>query len=135
MLSIACQPPKALRWFKACALGYVHIDIAEVWTEQGRLYLFLAIDRVTKFAFAELHQRATRPGRCEVPSSARRACPLCRPHGLTDNGFQFTAPHGSWSVREIRQLPAAGQCFRAHAFDSACAQLGIVHRLTKFNHS
>lgn len=29
---------------------------------------------------------------------------------------------------------ATGQRFRAHAFDFACAQLAIDHRLTKFNH-
>src|SRR6266496_399762 len=53
---------------------------------------------------------------------------------LTDNGFQFTAPRGGWSVGEIQQLLAARQPFRAHAFDSACAQHGIDHRLTKSNH-
>src|SRR5262249_24815989 len=53
---------------------------------------------------------------------------------LTDNGFHFTAPHGSWSVAEIRAMLARHQPFRAHAFDLACAQLGIEHRLTKFNH-
>ena len=32
------------RRFKAYPLGYFHIDIAEVRTEQGKLYLFVAID-------------------------------------------------------------------------------------------
>src|SRR4051795_7112565 len=41
--------------FKAYPLGYFHIDIAEVHTAQGRLYLFVSIDRTTKFAFVELH--------------------------------------------------------------------------------
>src|SRR5712692_583141 len=45
--------------FRSYPLGYVHIDFAEVWTQAGRLYLFVAIDRVSKFAFAELHERAT----------------------------------------------------------------------------
>src|SRR6187551_3251088 len=40
--------------FKAYPVGYVHIDFAEVWTQAGKLYLFVAIDRVSKFAFAEL---------------------------------------------------------------------------------
>jgi transposase InsO family protein len=53
---------------------------------------------------------------------------------LTDNGFQFTAPHGGWNVSEIQQMLARQQLFRAHAFDLACAQHGIDHRLTKFNH-
>src|ERR1700760_3880739 len=46
--------------FKTYPLGYVHIDIAEVSTAEGKLYMFVAIDRVSKFAFAELHERATR---------------------------------------------------------------------------
>ena len=46
--------------FKRYPLGYFHIDIAEVHTEEGRLYLLVAIDRTSKFAFAELHEKATR---------------------------------------------------------------------------
>ena len=45
------------RKFKTYPLGYFHIDIAEVQTAQGRLYLLVAIDRVTKFAFVELHEK------------------------------------------------------------------------------
>jgi hypothetical protein len=48
------------RKFKAYPIGYFHIDIAEVRTEQGKLYLFVAIDRTSKFAFVELHEKATR---------------------------------------------------------------------------
>ena len=50
--------PKRKR-FKAYPLGYFHIDIAEVRTEEGKLHLFVAIDRTSKFAFVELHERAT----------------------------------------------------------------------------
>lgn len=46
--------------FKAYPLGYFHIDIAEVPTEQGKLYLLVAIDRITKFVFVEWHEKATR---------------------------------------------------------------------------
>jgi transposase-like protein len=47
------------RKFKTYPVGYFHIDIAEVRTQQGRLYLFVAIDRASKFAFVELHEKAT----------------------------------------------------------------------------
>src|SRR5271155_2741678 len=47
------------RKFKAYPLGYFHIDIAEVRTAEGKLYLFIAIDRTSKFAFTELHVKAT----------------------------------------------------------------------------
>src|SRR5215203_5330136 len=46
--------------FKRYPIGFFHIDIAEVRTEQGKLYLFVAIDRTSKFAFVELHEKVTR---------------------------------------------------------------------------
>src|SRR6202140_3666985 len=46
------------RKFKAYPIGYFHIDIAEVRTEEGKLYLFVAIDRTSKFAFVALHEKA-----------------------------------------------------------------------------
>src|SRR5215210_2104764 len=42
------------RKFKAYPIGYFHIDIAEVRTEEGRLYLLVAIYRTSKFAFVQL---------------------------------------------------------------------------------
>ncbi len=48
------------RKFKTYPIGYFHIDIAEVRTEQGKLYLFVGIDRTSKLAFVELHEKATR---------------------------------------------------------------------------
>src|SRR5512147_312384 len=47
------------RKFKRYPIGYFHIDIAEVRTEEGKLYLLVAIDRTSKFAFAQLHEAAT----------------------------------------------------------------------------
>jgi transposase InsO family protein len=120
--------------FKAYPLGYIHIDFAEVWTDEGKLYLFVAIDRVSKFAFAELHERATRRTAADFLRRLIAHVPYTIHTVLTDNGFQFTAPHGGWTVAELQQLLASHQRFRAHAFDLACAQHGIDHRLTKFNH-
>ena len=50
--------PKRSR-FKSYPIGYFHIDVAEVHTEEGRLYLFVVIDRTSKFAFVQLHEKAT----------------------------------------------------------------------------
>lgn len=44
--------------FKRYPIGYFHIDIAEVRTAEGKLHLFVAIDRTSKFAYAELHEKA-----------------------------------------------------------------------------
>src|SRR6185369_10056830 len=45
--------------FKSYPIGYFHIDIAEVRTEEGKRYLFVAVDRTSKYAFARLMQKAT----------------------------------------------------------------------------
>lgn len=47
------------RKFKACPIVNFHIDIAEVRTAQGKLHLFVASDRTSKFACIELHEKAT----------------------------------------------------------------------------
>ncbi len=49
----------AKKRFKSYPIGFFHIDIAEVRTEQGKLHMFVAIDRTSKFAYVELHERAT----------------------------------------------------------------------------
>src|SRR4028119_352484 len=48
--------------FAAYPIGYFHVDIAEVSTEQGKLRLFVAIDRTSKFAFARLVESAGKMG-------------------------------------------------------------------------
>ena len=55
----------AKKKFAQYPIGYFHIDIAEVSTEQGRLYLFVAIDRTSKFTYAELHPDQTRDRACQ----------------------------------------------------------------------
>ncbi len=55
---ITAEKPAKKR-FKSYPIGY-HIDIAEVQTAEGKLYLFVAIDRTSKFAFTELHVSANK---------------------------------------------------------------------------
>jgi transposase InsO family protein len=128
------EGPRVRRKFHNYPIGYIHIDLAEVWTDEGKLYLFVAIDRVSKFAVAELHERATPRIAADFLRWLIERVPYMIHTVLTDNGFQFTPPHGSWTVAEIQQRLAAHQPFRAHAFDFASAQLRIEHRLTKFKH-
>ena len=49
--------PKRQR-FKRYPIGYFHIDIAEVQTAEGKLYMFVGIDRTSKFAVTQLVQKA-----------------------------------------------------------------------------
>ena len=126
--------PKRKR-FKAYPLGYFHIDIAEVRTEEGKLHLFVAIDRTSKFAFVELHEKATTGVSGEFLRRLIEAVPYRVHTVLTDNGIQFTTPGaGGSAVPEIRDAMARGEPFRAHAFEYACAKASIDHRTTKPKH-
>lgn len=53
--------------FKKYPLGYFHINIAEVRTGEGKLYLFVAVDRTFKFAFAQLHDKAGKVVAAQFP--------------------------------------------------------------------
>jgi transposase InsO family protein len=123
------------RKFRAYPIGYFHIDIAEVRTAEGRLYLFVAIDRTSKYAFTELHAKATTRTAADFLRALIQAVPYKIHTVLTDNGTHFTDPAGgTWSPVEIRQMIERKELFRAHAFEYACALTNIDHRLTKPKH-
>lgn len=112
--------------FKTYPIGYFHIDIAEVRTEEGKLHMFVAIDRISKFAFVELHDRATRAIASQFLRNLVDAVPYQIHTVLTDNGVQFCHP------RRYRDGPTA--TMMGHQFDRVCAENSIEHRLTKPNH-
>jgi Integrase core domain len=125
----------ARKAFKAYPIGYFHIDIAEVRTEEGKLHLFVAIDRTSKFAFAQLHEKATRSIAADFLQALIAAAPYKVHTVLTDNGTHFTTPgNESSAAPDIKLALERGERFRAHAFELACAQNGIDHRLTKPKH-
>ena len=62
-------------------IGYCHIDIAEVATEEGKLRLFVAIDRTCKFAYVELYDKFLRNLITAIPYKIHTI--------VTDNGIQF----------------------------------------------
>ncbi len=121
--------------FKRYPIGFFHIDLAEVRSEQGRLYLLVAIDRTSKFAFVELHERVTRRVAGDFLRHLAAAVPYKINTVLTDNGTHFTEPTGDgWTPEDIRAMRAQKVPFRCHSFELACADLNIEHRLTKPRH-
>ena len=46
--------------FRRYPIGFLHIDIAEVQTAEGKLCLFVGIDRTSKFAVTQLVDKADR---------------------------------------------------------------------------
>ena len=107
--------------FKTYPIGYFPIDIAEVRTAEGRLYLFAAIDRTSKFAYVELHQRAGKMQAAQFLRNLQEALPYAIHTVLTDNGIQFTNREKDRFAFE-------------HIFDRVCRENGIEHRLTRVKH-
>ena len=92
------EGPPLRRQFRAYPLGYVHIDLAEVWTEEGKLYLFVAIDRVSKCAFAELHEQASRRVAADFLRRLVERVPYRIHTVLTDNGLPQKSSRQGFSV-------------------------------------
>ena len=121
--------------FKSYPIGFFHIDLAEVRTAEGRLYMFVAIDRTSKFAFVELHREAKQRTAGDFLRRLIEAVPYKIHIVLTDNGIHFTTPGaGGSAVPLIKEAMANGERFRAHAFELACAKADIEHRTTKPKH-
>ena len=114
------------RKFKTYPIGFFHIDIAEVQTADGKLYLFVAIDRTSKFAFTQLAAQATRVTASAFLVALIAAVPYKIHTVLTDNGIQFRfAP---------RYANGPTARYMTHMFDMRCCENGIEHRFTKINH-
>jgi hypothetical protein len=75
--------------FRRYPIGYFHIDIAEVRTAQGKLYLYVAIDRTSKLAFVRLEESATVETATAFLNTLLCAVPYKVHTVLTDNGVQF----------------------------------------------
>jgi transposase InsO family protein len=114
------------RRFKRYPIGFFHIDIAELRTAEGKLYLFIAIDRTSKFAFVQLVERANMKTASAFLEALVQAVPYRIHTVLTDNGIQFA------DLPKNRKGPTA--MLRGHPFDRTCLRHDIEHRLTKPNH-
>lgn len=112
--------------FKDYPIGFFHIAITELRTEQGKLYLFVAIVRTSKFVTAKLYERATMKSAKEFLEALIEAVPYGIYTILTDNGIQFA------DLPKNRN--GATAWLRRHPFDQVCRLNGIEHRLTKPNY-
>ena len=107
--------------FKSYPIGYFHIDIAEVQTAEGKLYLIVAIDRTSKFAFVELYAKAGKMNAAQFLRNLVNAVPYAIHTVLIDNGIQFTNR-------------ACDRYAFNHIFDRVCDENNIEHRLIKVKH-
>ena len=118
----AKTPHKA---FKAYEPGYLHMDVKylpQMPDETRRRYLFVAIDRATRWVFVAIKANKTAPSARSFLTALHKACPIRITRLLTDNGKEFTD-----RLFASRERQPSGQ----HEFDLLCQALGIEHRLTR----
>jgi transposase InsO family protein len=106
-------------------MGCVHVDITELRTGQGKHYLFVAVDKSTKYVYAGPHDRMTTAHALTFLRHPNQYCAFKITHILADNGAQFTY---NLLAKHLRPKHAE------HPFDAVCQQLGIGHRTTQFRH-
>lgn len=119
------KPPK--KTFKDYEPGYVHIDIKylpKMPDETRRRYLYVAIDRATRWVHLHIYNDMTEVSSVDFLQRVYQAAPMIIVKLLTDNGTQFTDRFTS------KEKQPSGE----HAFDVACTELAIEHRLSPPRH-
>jgi transposase InsO family protein len=115
--------------FAETRIGYVHIDACELRLSEGKLFMFLAIDRVSKFVHVAFYDANTKLNGAAFLRQVVAAFPYQIHTVLTDNGMAFAdLPRNRGRYPEIEAI------FGGHVFDRVCAEHGIEHRLTKPYH-
>jgi transposase InsO family protein len=119
------EPAATGKGFKAYEPGFLHIDVKylpQMPDETGRRYLFVAIDRATRWVFVRVMSTKTAANARRFLTELARACPIKIRRILTDNGKEFTD-----RLFASRDREPTGH----HEFDKLCVELEIEHRLTK----
>lgn len=110
--------------FAKTIIGYAHIDISELRLAQGKLNMFLAIDRVSKFTYVEFRDDVGMMNGADFLRSVVKALPYPIHTVLTDYGMAFA------DLPKNRNGPTR-RYLGPHIFDRACAENGITHKLIK----
>jgi transposase InsO family protein len=116
------SPEKAkVKPFKTYEPGFLHVDVKYLPAIDGgpRRYLFVAIDRATRWVYVALKPNRTALSAKAFLKAAIQAAPFRIRKCLTDNGSEFTDRFLT------RAKPPSGD----HDFDRLCAEQAIEHRL------
>ena len=117
----------ARKTFKDYAPGFVHVDIKylpQMRDETTRRYLFVAIDRATRWVYLRLYGDQSEASSTDFLRRLHAAAPMRILKMLTDNGSQFTDRFTGQGKQPSGQ----------HAFDRECTRMNIEHRLIKPRH-
>ena len=120
------EPKAPYKAFKAYEPGYLHLDIKylpQLPNETRRRYLFVAIDRATRWVFVAIKDNKSAAGARRFLAALHKACPIRITRLLTDNGKEFT---DRLFASRSERAPSS-----KHEFDALCQALGIEQRLTR----
>src|ERR687886_1268713 len=101
------------RRFAETAIGYVHIDACELRLAEGKLHMFLATDRVSKFTHVAFYDANTKMNGAAFLREVVEAFPYRIHTVLTDNGMAFA------DLPQNRDGPTR-RYLGAHIFDRVC---------------
>jgi transposase-like protein/transposase len=121
------EKPVDKKTFKDYEPGFLHIDIKylpKMPDEEKHRYLFVAIDRATRWVFLRIYEDQTQESSVDFLENVTKNCPVKIQKIVTDNGTQFTDRFTS------KEKKPSGQ----HEFDQTCAQHSIEHRLAPPRH-
>jgi transposase InsO family protein len=124
----AKDPRPKHRAFKVYEPGYLHVDVKympQMAAESSRRYLFMAIDRATRWVFIRVCKSKTAANARRFLRDLERACPIRIRTVLTDNAKEITDRLFGLRKRAATSKPE---------FDLLCAALGIEHRLAPAQH-
>ncbi|NWO09396.1 IS481 family transposase [Chromohalobacter salexigens] len=109
--------------FKAYEPGYLHVDVKylpQMPDEDQKRYLFVAIDRATRWVYLEVRQHQSARDAKDFLQHVHERAPFRIKTLLTDNGKTFTDRFVAGGERQ-----PTGQ----HRVDRFCTRHGIDHRL------
>ena len=121
------DPKPAAKTYKDYEPGFLHMDIKylpQMPDETQRRYLFVAIDRATRWVFVHIDDNQTEVSSCDFLWRVHQAAPMKISKLVTDNGSQFTDRFTSKGKEPTGE----------HKFDKRCVGLGIEHRLIPPRH-
>lgn len=122
-LEPVAEGEKPKKTFKDYEPGYVHVDVKylpKMQDESSHGYLFVAIDRATRWVHLEVKADKSARSAAAFLDSLVATAPMKIVKVLTDNGKEFTDRFCATGERD-----PTGR----HAFDRTCASHEIEHRL------
>ncbi|MBL1267548.1 MAG: DDE-type integrase/transposase/recombinase [Halomonas sp.] len=97
------------------------MHICEVRTRVGKAYLFVVVDRTSKFVPSQLYRKAQRERAAEFLENVQQQLRYQVHTVLTDNDAQFAKRPGK-------------EAYKPHRFNGICHRFGIENRLARTLH-